>query len=161
MVQFQLGPPTMLIIRNIIFATFLINAAQSFNLNIIIRDYVAEKYLRICIVLSCEKQNSAPILKTLQQDGIWTNVYTIGDGIDFESLDKLLLYRNYYVGIVMDLNCPKSLDILRFASQNILFHNHYMWLLFGSNVNTSRDMLSRQNINIDSDVNVAVVQSNE
>lgn len=150
----------MLIIRTIILVAFLINEAHSINLSII-EDYLAEKYLKICIVLSCDKQNSPEILKILQHKGIWTNVHPIVDGIDFESLDQLFLYRNYYVGIVMDLDCPKSMDILRFASQNILFHNHYMWLLFGSVVNTSRNMLSRQNINIDSDVNVAVIQSNE
>lgn len=129
-----------------------------FNLNLI-KDYLNEKYLKICIVLSCEMEN-LKTLKFIQNNGFWTSVENISEDIDWKYLAKRLQYQNYYVGIVGNLDCPKINDILQISSENMLFRNHYAWLLFGSDINSAKKMLKHRNININSDVNLAILQSN-
>lgn len=97
-------------------------------------DYLKFNNIQICVFLGCD--NITDIMKNrinLQHNDVWINWW----GITQQNEHRLLNYTNNLVrlgspiSVVIDLECDKSLDLLKAASNQKLFHYERFWLIFG------------------------------
>lgn len=137
----------------------LIGSSIGFHLNATIQ-FLNENNLKECVLLSCyNTQQNIQILKSIQNAGIQTNLYNVPLDIKSKIIEKLLYYRNYRIGAIYNMECSGSLEVLEVLealSIKKLFSFRYVWLMFGRDLEKSKLMLANQDINVDSEVSLAI-----
>lgn len=126
----------------------------------LIKNFVKEKHLKDCVYLSCEKfSENTKILKALHNYNISTGFYNnnVSFGISSASIEKLLKFRNYQIGVVHDLDCQKTENYLKKISTSSMFGLRYSWLMFTTNFSKAEMILENENINVDSDITLALI----
>lgn len=66
----------------------------------------------------------------------------------------------YKLGIICDLTCQEIEEFLNITSELNFFNASYSWLMISNDYNTSIAMLSHQNINLDSEITLAIEVKN-
>lgn len=121
----------------------------------LIKDYLKANYLTTLLWVSCEP---TPIETLTALHGIWINVWDIADEsalTDF-NYDKFFGRYSQPHAAVLNLECNQTNSFMTQASKRILFHNERYWLMFNSNLHQAVDVLSRQNINVDAEIILAL-----
>lgn len=122
----------------------------------LLNNFLKEKHLKVCIILSCEDNPSKiNTLKALQHNNIWLTIYDVSRNVSSAQVRELLSFRNYPVGVVYDLGCPNSERILSEVSTESMFGLRYSWLIFADRFREGEYVLAQQNINVDSDIILA------
>lgn len=130
------------------------NAEFNFNL---IKDYLKENHLKICLLLSCEGIDSNfELFKKIQSENVWTNIVDISNGTDSIDMDKTFQYRSAHVAVVIDLECSSTSELLNEISKRIWFHQRYFWLMFSPDFQWAYQHLINQNINLDAEITLVI-----
>lgn len=136
----------------------MFGSSIGFHLNATIT-FLNENNLKECVLLSCyNTRQNIRILESIQNNGILTNLYDVTTDISSETIKKLMLYRNYRIGVIYDMEeCSSgSQEVLEVFSKAKMFNFRYVWLIFGRDLKGSKLILTKQDINFDSEVSLAI-----
>lgn len=126
------------------------------NLNLI-KDFLTENHLKICLFLSCEGVvKNVQLFKTAQSEGIWTNVLDISNGTSSLDFDKTFQYSTSHIAVIIDLKCRQTSEIFSIISKKMWFHQRYFWLIFAPDMDLAHTILENQNINLDAEITLAI-----
>lgn len=138
----------------------IINCTYS-QTDTLIKDYLNLNNLHAVLLISCKDQYNVNLIETiftLQHHRFWINVLDISNQSSIDDFD----YDNFFIRlsnthcVVVDLDCNETNKFLEDISNRIMFHYERNWLIISSDFNKSFDILSQQNINIDSEVSLAI-----
>ncbi|KAJ6647072.1 Ionotropic receptor 75a [Pseudolycoriella hygida] len=125
----------------------------------LVKDYLTYNNLNTVLLIPCRNEptvDSIRNLRTLQEYGGWTNVRDIADESLTTDSDKFFVRLSNAHCVVVSLDCNETIEFLSKASDRKLFHYERNWLIFGSNLSRSYDILREQNINVDAEVTLAI-----
>lgn len=70
--------------------------------------------------------------------------------------NKIFSFNQPRVGVIFDSTCNETADLLKKFSSAKLFNASYSWLMFAESYEISTNMLRSQNINLDSEITLAI-----
>lgn len=129
--------------------------------NILIKDYFISNHITTVLLISCESKNEINTIHTienLQRYGIWINIWDIS----MESVLTNFDYHRFFVrfsnppSIVINLECNQTTAFLAQMSKRVLFHSERKWLMLSGRLEDSLDILNKQNINFDAEINLVI-----
>lgn len=122
---------------------------------VLIRDYLNTNNLKICVLSSCNGNGNLEVLNAFEdRSDRWYNFVDIA--VQSDEFDTLFARFSHQIGVVIDLNCPETVEFLREISKRMLFHRERYWLMFSQDVNRTQDMLQKLNVNADAEITVAI-----
>lgn len=148
------------LVKTIFILSFLLSISKSdtFNYPFII-DYLQWKNLDVILFVTCERKGW--INKTvgyIQNNSIWINHYDISNDKDVSKID----YERYFVRlgypllVVVNFECNYTENFLTEISKRKMFHFERNWLIIGKSAERMFNVLSKENINVDAEIGMAV-----
>ncbi|XP_028032287.1 ionotropic receptor 75a-like, partial [Bombyx mandarina] len=96
----------------------------------LIVDYFSNQNIKSVCLLNCASEIWAKNLgKTLMNMSIGFSLLDLAKKTDYSALDKCLRYTSWSLGIVLDVSCEGTDDVLNFASNNRHFAANKKWLI--------------------------------
>lgn len=120
-----------------------------------VKDYLKFSNIQICAFLSCD--NTSDRLKNqvdFEQENLWTIWWSISGDNNLHSLNytNTLKRLSSPLSVVIDLECRKSMDVLKEVSGRKMFHYERSWVVFGKNRDQAHSILKNQFINMDAEI---------
>lgn len=125
-------------------------------------DFLDESKSNLGIVFYCNDSLKINMWQELMDDNFkYFSFFDISKMPFNESAISSIMTFNYYkLAIICDLTCNEIEEFFKITSELNFFNASYNWLMMSNNYNASTAILSRQNINLDSEITLAILSEN-
>lgn len=151
----------MKILKIFIFLIFIKNSSQnSINKNPkLIVDFLNYSKVKTGIMFYCNESLDFNQWKLIQSSEFKYFSFHEISKFNFkeeENINFLMKFNYNKMGVICDLSCPKIDNLFNISSKFNFFNSSYSWLMVTENLNSSIELLSPQNINLDAEITLAV-----
>lgn len=116
-------------------------------------DFLDETKSNLGVIIYCNEDLNKNMWSELMDENF--KYFSFLDISKF-SFDSRMIFNYCKLGIICDLTCKEIKGFLSIASELNFFNSSYSWLMMSNNYNDSIGMLSGQNINLESEITLAV-----
>lgn len=134
---------------------------NSLSIYPLVREFAQRSHASSITLLQCNSSESVELLRMLSANfsGSIRSV-ELDTGNFVEHHQRFMAAEHSRLSLVLELNCPRVVELMNFCSVNGYFNASYRWLMISRcSLRGSLDLLSKQSLNIDTRITLAVLDS--